>query len=83
MLANNKTGVIQEVATIAEKSRKLDALVHTDAIQSFGKIPVSFSSLNVHAMTLSSHKIYGPKGAAALIMDKELIFKPSISGSAK
>ena len=80
MLANNETGVIQEVATIAEKSRKLDALIHTDAIQAFGKIPVSFSSLNVHAMTLSSHKIYGPKGAAALIMDKELILKPQIFG---
>ena len=80
MLANNETGVIQDVATIAEKSRKLDALVHTDAIQAFGKIPVSFSSLNVHAMTLSSHKIYGPKGAAALIMDKELILRPQIFG---
>jgi len=80
MLANNETGVIQEVATIAEKSRKLDALVHTDAIQAFGKIPINFSSLNVHAMTLSSHKIYGPKGAAALIMDKELILKPQIFG---
>ena len=80
MLANNETGVIQEVATIAEKARKLGALVHTDAIQAFGKIPVSFSSLKVHAMTLSSHKIYGPKGAAALIMDKELILKPQILG---
>lgn len=80
MLANNETGVIQEVAAIAEKSRKLDALVHTDAIQAFGKIPVSFSSLNVHAMTLSSHKIYGPKGAAALIMDKELVLRPQIFG---
>ena len=80
MLANNETGVIQEVATIAEKSRKLDALVHTDAIQAFGKIPVSFTSLNVHAITLSSHKIYGPKGAAALIMDKELVLRPQIFG---
>ena len=80
MLANNETGVIQEVATIAEKARKLNALIHTDAIQGFGKIPVSFTSLNVHAMTISSHKIYGPKGAAALIMDKELILKPQIFG---
>ena len=80
MLANNETGVIQEVANIAEKSRKLDALIHTDAIQAFGKIPVSFSSLNVHAMTLSSHKIYGPKGAAALIIDKELVLRPQIFG---
>jgi cysteine desulfurase len=80
MLANNETGVIQEVASIAEKARKLDAWVHTDAIQAFGKIPVSFSSLNVHAMTLSSHKIYGPKGAAALVIDKKLILKPQIFG---
>ena len=80
MLANNETGVIQEVANIAEKSRKLDALIHTDAIQAFGKIPVSFPSLNVHAMTLSSHKIYGPKGAAALIIDKELVLRPQIFG---
>ena len=80
MLANNETGVIQEVATIAEKAKKLNALIHTDAIQAFGKIPVSFASLNVHAMTISSHKIYGPKGAAALIMDKGLILKPQIFG---
>ena len=80
MLANNETGVIQEVANIAEKSRKLDALIHTDAIQAFGKIPVSFPSLNVHAMTLSSHKIYGPKGAAALIIDKEIVLRPQIFG---
>ncbi len=80
MLANNETGVIQEVATIAEKAKKLKALIHTDAIQAFGKIPVCFASLNVHAMTISSHKIYGPKGAAALIMDKELILKPQIFG---
>ena len=80
MLANNETGVIQEVANIAEKSRKLDALIHTDANQAFGKIPVSFPSLNVHAMTLSSHKIYGPKGAAALIIDKELVLRPQIFG---
>ena len=80
MLANNETGVIQEVANIAEKSRKLDALIHTDAIQAFGKIPISFPSLNVHAMTLSSHKVYGPKGAAALIIDKEIVLRPQIFG---
>jgi cysteine desulfurase len=80
MLANNETGVIQEVATIAEKARKQGAWVHTDAVQAFGKIPVSFSTLKVHAMTLSSHKICGPKGAAALIVDKQLILKPLIFG---
>jgi cysteine desulfurase len=80
MLANNETGVIQDVAGIAAKTRAYGAWVHTDAVQAFGKIPLDFASLNVHAMTLSGHKIYGPKGAAALIMDKRLLLKPLIYG---
>jgi cysteine desulfurase len=80
MLANNETGVIQDVAAIAEKAKARGALMHTDAVQAFGKVPVDFVSLNVHAMTLSSHKIYGPKGAAALIVDKRLLLKPLIYG---
>ena len=62
------------------KPRACGAWVHTDAVQAFGKIPVDFASLKVHAMTLSAHKIYGPKGAAALIMDKRLLLKPLIYG---
>jgi cysteine desulfurase len=80
MLANNETGVIQEVAAIAEKAREHGAWTHTDAVQAFGKIPVDFTALKVHAMTLSAHKIYGPKGAAALIVDKRLLLKPLIFG---
>jgi cysteine desulfurase len=80
MLANNETGVIQDVPAIAEKARGRGAWMHTDAVQAFGKIPVDFTSLKVHAMTLSAHKIYGPKGAAALIMDKRLLLKPLIYG---
>lgn len=80
MLANNETGVIQDVATIAEKAREHGAWMHTDAVQAFGKIPVDFAALKVHAMTLSAHKIYGPKGAAALIVDKRLLLKPLIFG---
>lgn len=80
MLANNETGVIQDIAAIAAKAKEHGAWVHTDAVQAFGKIPVSFSALNVHALTLSSHKICGPKGAAALIMDKRLLLKPLIFG---
>lgn len=80
MLANNETGVIQDVAYIAEIARSHDAWMHTDAVQGLGKIPVNFSSLKVHAMTLSGHKIYGPKGAAALIVDKRLLLKPLIFG---
>ncbi len=80
MLANNETGVIQDVAAIAAKARACGAWMHTDAVQAFGKIPVDFASLKVHAMTLSAHKIYGPKGAAALIIDKRLPLKPLIHG---
>ncbi len=72
MLANNETGVIQDVAAIGERARKAGAVMHTDAVQALGKIPVDFAALNVQAMSLSSHKLYGPKGAGALIVDKRL-----------
>ena len=71
---------IQNVAAVAETARRQKAWVHTDAVQGFGKVAVDFPSLNVHAMTISAHKIYGPKGAAALILDKRLELKPLLSG---
>jgi len=80
MLVNNETGVIQDVAAVAERARRARAWVHTDAVQALGKIPVDFEALGVHAMTVSAHKLYGPKGAAALIVDKRLELKPIISG---
>lgn len=80
MLANNETGVIQGVAAVAEHARRAKAWMHTDAVQALGKIPVDFNALNVHAMTLSAHKIYGPKGAGALIVDKRLELRPIIAG---
>ena len=80
MLANNETGVIQDVAAVAERARAARAWVHTDAVQALGKIEVDFSALNVHAMSLSAHKIYGPKGGGALIVDKRIELKPIIAG---
>lgn len=80
MLANNETGVIQDVAAVAERARAAGALMHTDAVQALGKIAVDFGALNVHAMTLSAHKICGPKGAGALIMDKRLELRPLLCG---
>jgi cysteine desulfurase len=80
MLANNETGVIQDVVAVAEKARAAKAWMHTDAVQALGKIPVDFEALNVHAMTLSAHKIYGPKGAGALIVDKRIELAPLIAG---
>jgi cysteine desulfurase len=80
MLANNETGVIQDVAAIAEKARAAKAWMHTDAVQALGRMAVDFDALKVHAMTLSAHKIYGPKGAGALIVDKRLELRPIIAG---
>ncbi len=80
MLANNETGVIQDVVTIAEKSKQSGAFVHTDAVQGLGKIALSFTDLNVHAMTVSSHKIHGPQGAAALILDKRIDIQALLHG---
>jgi cysteine desulfurase len=80
MSANNETGVIQNIASIAEKARCAKALMHTDAVQMLGKMPLDFSSLNVHAMSVSSHKIHGPQGAAALILDKRVDIQPLLHG---
>ncbi len=80
MLANNETGVIQDVAAAGERARRAGAVMHTDAVQALGKIPVDFNALNVQAMTLSAHKIYGPKGAGALVVDKRLELRPLLSG---
>jgi cysteine desulfurase len=80
MLANNETGVIQPVAQVAEKARAQRAWMHTDAVQALGKMPVDFEALGVHAMTLSAHKIHGPKGAGALVVAKRLELKPVIHG---
>jgi len=80
MLANNETGVIQDINSIAEMARSAGAVVHTDAVQALGKIDLSFANLNVNAMTISSHKIHGPQGAAALILDKKLDMQPLLHG---
>ncbi|MCP5268668.1 MAG: cysteine desulfurase [Zoogloeaceae bacterium] len=83
MRANNETGVLQDVGALAEMARPAGAWFHTDAVQAFGKLPLSFRELNragVHAMTVSAHKIGGPKGAAALILDKRVELTPLIAG---
>ncbi len=80
MLASNETGVIQDVAAIAARARATKAWMHTDAVQALGKIAVDFEALGVHAMTLSAHKIYGPKGAGALIVDKRIELAPLLAG---
>jgi cysteine desulfurase len=80
MLANNETGVLQDVAELAEITRAHGSLMHTDAVQALGKINLNFNDLNVHAMTVSSHKLHGPQGAAALILDKRVDIQPLLHG---
>lgn len=83
MLANNETGVLQTIDTLASQAKAVGALFHSDAVQALGKVAVDFRSLNargVHAMTLSAHKIGGPKGAAALVLDKRVELEPLIAG---
>ena len=80
MLANNETGVLQDVAELAELARAHGSLIHTDAVQALGKIALNFNDLNVHAMTVSSHKLHGPQGAAALILDKRVDIQPLLHG---
>ncbi|MEW6514957.1 MAG: cysteine desulfurase family protein [Pseudomonadota bacterium] len=83
MLANNETGAIQDIPTLAAQAAATRAWFHTDAVQALGKVSLDFRSLNaagVHAMTLSAHKLGGPKGAGALIVDKRVDLAPLIDG---
>ena len=83
MLANNETGVVQDVATLASAARSGGGWFHSDAVQALGKRAIDFRALNaagVHALTLSAHKACGPKGAAALVLDKRVELQPQIAG---
>lgn len=76
MLANNETGAVQPVAEVARLLESRNIVLHTDASQAAGKMPVDFAASGAHLMTLSSHKLYGPLGAGALIVDKSISLQP-------
>lgn len=80
MLANNETGVLQNLAAVTEIVHKYKGLLHTDAAQALGKIPVNIDSLNADLITISSHKIGGGFGAGALIYKKNLSLKALLKG---
>lgn len=80
MHSNNEVGSIQPIAEIATLAAELDLPIHTDAVQSFGKVPLSFRDLNVTAMSLSAHKIGGPLGIGALVLKKGLDLTPILHG---
>ena len=83
MLANNETGVVQDIPALATAAKASGGWFHSDAVQALGKLPLDFRALNlagVHAITLSAHKAGGPKGAAALVLDKRVELQPLIAG---
>ncbi|MDR2113122.1 MAG: cysteine desulfurase [Candidatus Accumulibacter sp.] len=83
MLANNETGVLQDVAALADTARDSGTVFHTDGVQALGKMPLDFRALNacgVHALTLSAHKLGGPKGAGALVLDKGIGIEALVAG---
>jgi cysteine desulfurase len=83
MLANNEIGVIQPLSEIASVCKARGVLLHCDATQAVGKIPVDVSSLNIDLMSFTAHKIYGPKGIGALYVrsrDPIVRLEPQITG---
>lgn len=80
MTANNEIGTVQDIATLAALAHEAGALFHTDAVQAAGKIPVDVKSSGVDYLTLSCHKIYGPKGVGALFVKTGSPITPFVLG---
>ena len=82
MLVNNELGTIEPVQICADAVRRAGApaLIHCDAVQAFGKIPVNVRKLGVDMLTVSAHKIHGPKGVGALYIKKGVRIKPLLCG---
>ena len=80
MMANNEIGTIQDIREAARITHEAGALFHTDAVQAVGKIPVDVRDLDVDFLTMSAHKIYGPKGVGALYVKKGAPYCPLILG---
>ncbi len=81
MLANNETGAIQPVAEVASMVRAADGLLHVDAIQALGKIPLDIRSIAADLVTFSAHKVGGPKGVGALVLAEDVqALEPMLRG---
>lgn len=80
MWANNETGTIFPVEFLAKMARSAGALFHTDAVQAVGRIPIDLKATEIDMLSLSGHKLHGPKGIGALYVRKGTKFKPLIQG---
>jgi cysteine desulfurase len=80
MYANNEIGTVEPVAEIGKIAKENGAFFHTDAVQAIGKEPTDVKKLNIDLLSISSHKIYGPKGVGALYIRKGVKIQPIIHG---
>ncbi|ACF47012.1 MAG: aminotransferase class V-fold PLP-dependent enzyme [Prosthecochloris sp.] len=80
MTANNEIGTLQDISEIGRLAHENGSLMHTDAVQAFGKMPLDVDELGVDFLTMSAHKIYGPKGIGALYVRKGTPYCPFIRG---
>jgi cysteine desulfurase len=80
MLANNETGVLQPVAEVARIVHAAGALLHVDAVQAAGRVPCDINAIGADLLTLSAHKMGGPKGAGALVRRSDLWIEPLLTG---
>lgn len=80
MWVNNEVGIIQDVAALAERCSAADTPFHTDAVQAFGKIPIDLATLPDTMLTISAHKICGPKGVGAIVLKEKKRVQPLLHG---
>jgi len=83
MAVNNEIGVLQPIAEIAARCHAVGALFHTDATQAAGRIPIDVDEWQADLLSLSSHKMYGPKGVGALYVRSDVRIKPIITGGSQ
>ena len=80
MHANNEIGTIQEIEKIGQICKEKNVIFHSDAAQSFGKIPIDTKKMNINLLSVNSHKMYGPKGVGALYIKKGTKIEPLLHG---